>query len=74
MPGKKKAKSEIAKLRKRLGLNQSDFWSRVGVTQSGGSRYETGRTLARPVTILIELVYGRNPEQILKRMRRGLDR
>ena len=72
MSGKQKLKSPIAKLRKQLGLNQSEFWSRVGVTQSGGSRYETGRKLARPVTILIDLVYGKNPERLLKRMRRGL--
>jgi transcriptional regulator with XRE-family HTH domain len=72
MPGKKKVVSPIAKLRKQLGLNQSEFWSRVGVTQSGGSRYETGRKLARPVTILIDLVYGKNPERLLKRMRQGL--
>lgn len=72
MPGKKKIVSPIAKLRKQLGLNQSEFWSRVGVTQSGGSRYETGRKLARPVTILIDLVYGKNPERLLKRMRQGL--
>ncbi len=72
MPGKKKVVSPIAKLRKQLGLNQSEFWLRVGVTQSGGSRYETGRKLARPVTILIDLVYGKNPERVLKRMRQGL--
>jgi transcriptional regulator with XRE-family HTH domain len=72
MSGKKNLKSPIAKLRKQLGLNQSEFWSRVGVTQSGGSRYETGRKLARPVTILIDLVYGKNPERVLKRMRSGL--
>ena len=27
-------------IRRKLGLNQHDFWSKVGVTQSGGSRYE----------------------------------
>lgn len=32
---------QSVKLRKKLGLNQSDFWSRVRVTQSGGSRYES---------------------------------
>ena len=28
----------IRDIRKKLGLNQMDFWSRIGVTQSGGSR------------------------------------
>ena len=30
-------------IRHRLGLNQQEFWGRIGVTQSGGSRYESGR-------------------------------
>jgi hypothetical protein len=29
-------------IRQRLGLNQEAFWTRIGVTQSGGSRYEAG--------------------------------
>ena len=28
-------------IRQRLRLNQEQFWTRIGVTQSGGSRYET---------------------------------
>ena len=44
-------------LRQRLGLNQRDFWSAVGVTQSGGSRYETGRAMPRPVSELLRLVH-----------------
>lgn len=44
-------------IRKRLGVNQSEFWSRIGVTQSGGSRYESGRTLSKPVRELVRLVY-----------------
>lgn len=43
--------------RKRLALNQSEFWKRVAVTQSGGSRYESGRNLSRPVQLLLHLVY-----------------
>ena len=27
-------------LRTKLRMNQTEFWSRIGVTQSGGSRYE----------------------------------
>jgi transcriptional regulator with XRE-family HTH domain len=47
-------------LRKRLRMNQSEFWSRIGVTQSGGSRYESGRALPKPVRELVRLVYMRD--------------
>lgn len=29
-------------LRIKLKMNQTDFWRPLGVTQSGGSRYESG--------------------------------
>ena len=45
------------KLRKRLGLNQSEFWGRLEVTQSGGSRYENGRPMPPPVRKLLGIVY-----------------
>jgi len=44
-------------IRRKLGLNQHQFWSRLGVTQSGGSRYESGRNMPRPVQQLLRLVY-----------------
>jgi transcriptional regulator with XRE-family HTH domain len=44
-------------IRRRLRLNQQEFWSRVGVTQSGGSRYESGRRMPRPVRELLRLVH-----------------
>ena len=44
-------------LRNKLGINQSEFWSRVGVTQSGGCRYEQGRPMPRPVRKLYYLTY-----------------
>ncbi len=44
-------------LRQRLGLNQQQFWSAVGVTQSGGSRYESGRNMPKPVVELVRLVH-----------------
>ncbi len=47
-------------LRKGLSMNQSEFWSRIGVTQSGGSRYESGRSLPKPVRELVRLVYLRD--------------
>ncbi len=49
--------SSPRELRRKLGLNQHDFWSKVGVTQSGGSRYESGRNMPRPVRELVRLVH-----------------
>lgn len=45
-------------LRRKLALNQTQFWSPLGVTQSGGSRYESGRALPKPVRMLLSLAYG----------------
>lgn len=47
--------SNIADYRRKLGVNQQTFWSGLGVTQSGGSRYESGRNLPRPVALLLTL-------------------
>ncbi|MBK6617502.1 MAG: transcriptional regulator [Nitrosomonas sp.] len=44
-------------IRVKLGLNQQEFWSKVGVTQSGGSRYESGREMPRAVRELVRLVH-----------------
>ena len=44
-------------LRRQTGLNQLEFWAAVGVTQSGGSRYESGRNMPKPVRELLRLVY-----------------
>ena len=47
----------VREIRQKLGYNQSVFWSKVGVTQSGGSRYESGRNMPRPVKELLRLVH-----------------
>ena len=44
--------------RQKLGINQTKFWSRVGVTQSGGSRYESSRKIPKPVQRLLVIAYG----------------
>ncbi len=44
-------------IRRKLGLNQQEFWSKIGVTQSGGSRYESGRNMPKPVRELLRLVH-----------------
>ncbi|MDR0588375.1 MAG: hypothetical protein LBG61_05340 [Burkholderiales bacterium] len=49
----------LKKLRGSLGLNQSDFWIPLGVTQSGGSRYESGnRPIPKPIQMLLRIAYG----------------
>lgn len=44
-------------IRQKLGLNQEEFWQKIGVTQSGGSRYEAGRDMPRSVAELLRLVH-----------------
>ncbi|MCX8087036.1 MAG: transcriptional regulator [Rhodocyclaceae bacterium] len=50
-------KIDAREIRRKLGLNQQQFWSKLGVTQSGGSRYESGRNMPRPVQYLLRLVH-----------------
>jgi DNA-binding transcriptional regulator YiaG len=56
-----KKKTQLIKdyktLRVKMRLNQVEFWNRLGVTQSGGSRYESGRAVPKPVAVLAHLVY-----------------
>lgn len=44
-------------IRRKLGMNQQEFWTQIGVTQSGGSRYESGRDMPKPVRELLRLVH-----------------
>jgi transcriptional regulator with XRE-family HTH domain len=50
-------KLDVREIRRKLGMNQQQFWSKIGVTQSGGSRYESGRNIPRPVQQLLRLVH-----------------
>ena len=56
-------------IRRRLGLNQEQFWTKLGVTQSGGSRYESGRSMPKPVRELLRLVHVERID--LGRVRKG---
>jgi transcriptional regulator with XRE-family HTH domain len=47
-------------IRRKLGMNQQEFWTKIGVTQSGGSRYESGRDMPKPVRELLRLVHMEN--------------
>ena len=50
-------KFDPREIRNRLGLNQDQFCTQIGVTQSGGSRYESGRDMPKPVRELLRLVH-----------------
>lgn len=54
---KRKSTVDVKAVRQAAGLNQTDFWKRLGCTQSGGSRYEAGRGLPGPLAILFDLVF-----------------
>ncbi|TYC52712.1 XRE family transcriptional regulator [Zoogloea oleivorans] len=49
-------------LRRHLFLTQAEFWSKIGITQSGGSRYERGREMAPQLQYLLHLAYGSDEE------------
>lgn len=49
---------DVKALRKAQHMSQADFWARVGVTQSGGCRYEAGRPIPKPVRMLLDIAYG----------------
>lgn len=48
----------ILDYRRTHGVNQTAFWGKVGVTQSGGSRYESGREIPVPIQVMLQLAYG----------------
>lgn len=48
----------VKAVRLKRNENQAEFWSRIGVTQSGGSRYESGRNIPKPVQLLLQVTYG----------------
>lgn len=49
---------EVREIRRKLGMNQTEFWQYFHVTQSGGSRYESGRDLPEPVNLLMNIALG----------------
>lgn len=65
--------SAIRRFRLKHGMNQSEFWSRLGVGQSGGS-YESGRNIPKALMILLNIVNrtgGTVGEQIMIRYGNG---
>lgn len=55
-----KTGADARRLRRKRSMNQLEFWSPLGVTQSGGSRYESGQNMPRATLLLLNLVYGGN--------------
>ncbi len=47
--------AELKKFRLSKRESQEKFWGRFGVTQSSGSRFETGLGIPPPVAILVKL-------------------
>lgn len=63
---------DIKKIRENMGLNQSAFWNPIGVTQSGGSRYESGRSMPPLVQYRFAKKYGTKREATAALKRLGL--
>jgi transcriptional regulator with XRE-family HTH domain len=64
---------QAKRLRKQLGMNQAEFWSRCEVTQSAASHYEHGRDMPKPVVKLLTIAYGteKQREAALKKLGAG---
>ena len=62
-------------LRQEMQLTQSEFWCRIGLTQSAGSRYENGRNISKVVAIALELAWGTEKEAqaLLETLRKPVD-
>ena len=66
--------SNPEEIRKSKGENQTAFWARFGITQSGGSRYEGGRAPARPTQLLMALyLTGRVTDEDLDEAAKAID-
>ena len=62
---------DVTALRKRLKMTQREFWNRIGMSPSGGSRYELGnRAIPKTLQMLITLAYSRNPMPFLNQLRK----
>ena len=59
-----KTEINVLAIRRQLGINQLAFWGPLGVTQSGGSRYESGRRMPKQVEVLLRLRYEHGIENI----------
>lgn len=61
--------AKALEIRRQRGLNQAQFWAPLGVTQSGGSRYESGRAIPKPIRLLLAIAYGDKPLRVVAKIR-----
>lgn len=47
----------VRHLREKAGLSQKSFWNPLGLTQSGGCRYENGAPIPKPVRTLVFMAH-----------------
>jgi hypothetical protein len=70
----KKAPSPLADLeafRRSRGETQAEFWTRFGVTQSGGSRHKSGREMPLPTATLVQaFADGVVDDKVLEKLRK----
>lgn len=68
-----KSGPEVRKYRLSKDMDQGSFWRRISVTQSGGSRYETGREMPEQVAMMLTIAYGekREAERLVAKLRNG---
>ena len=72
---KPKLLADIGDARRASGASQSVFWTKFGVTQSGGSRYESGRNLPKPLKVMLWLYEaGRITDKDLEDALKGLSK
>lgn len=64
-----KQPTDYRQFRRKLDLSQSEFWNRLGLTQSAGSRYESGREVPPSTVLLFGLVYEKKPLIALAKLR-----
>ncbi|MBI1905392.1 MAG: helix-turn-helix transcriptional regulator [Rhodocyclales bacterium] len=50
--------AEVRELRRKSGQTQYKFWQCLHITQSGGSRYESGHKMPAPVQLLLNITFG----------------
>ncbi len=56
-------------------MSQYNFWKRLGITQSCGSRYEAERAVPRPVQLLLALIdLGIVTDDSLEKARKLIDK
>ena len=66
--------AQAQQMRIKRSLNQTKYWSVVGIGQSGGSRYESGATpVPHSIEMLLTIAYGTESQsdRIVRQLRGG---